>query len=1734
MKRTPLWISAAFVVLLLTSTLFWNFSMRAASRPGPGKKGHVAANNPAKENFDIRDRESKEAMLKFERRMQKLSSTRKEKSANLKLAMWSAKKRKAESVEGLEVTFRDLTNSPEIVEVRGRGRKFLTPPSPLPRESVVRGFINDNPDLFGMSPKQVARLRKTADYANPNGRLSWLRMEQRWNGMKVFQGETAAAFTADGEMVRMMGGLGAAPEEQELETTPSVSAAAAVIAAAASVDVALTESEITVKEMSPDGRTVVFYPAGPFTNDIHLELQYFPLDAGVATLAWSMVLWQKDPAYYTLVDAEQGDVLWRKNITEDQTQPATYKVYDADSPAPLSPTTALPGSGIQGAAIPRTLFTLISEGAFNNLGWLPDGVNTTTGNNVDAGLDVVDPDGIDPDGRPTGSPFRVFDFNYNPAPGIPPPGDAPTLSDYRFGEVVHMFFWSNRYHDRLYELGFTEAAGNFQGDNFGRGGVGNDPVLAQAQDFVGVNNANFAAPPDGISGRMQMFIFPGPDPDRSSGLDQDVLLHELTHGTSNRLHNNSAGLAATMSRGMGEGWSDFYALSLLSQPGDDPHGIYAAGGYVTFQQGPGYTDNYYYGVRRFPYATISTVGPNGRPHNPLTFADIDPSQINLADGAFPRGPFGSSNSFEVHNIGEIWCSTLWEVRARIIDRMGFAAGSQRTLQLVTDGMKLDPVNPTMLDGRNSILAADCAAFGGEDEMDIWAGFAARGMGFSASAVSSSSPFVVEAFDMPNLGLGAVTISDDSCAPSDGVADPGETLTLNIPVDNPFCVTQASGVTVSVEGGSSVSYEDIPAGGAVSRGFPFTVPAAAVCGSRLTVNVAITSSLGTVTRTFNLQIGKPWVTVAATYVSGNVAVPIPDLGTVDIPVNVFDAGFVSDVNVRVRLDHTRDADLTLTLISPDGTPVTLARNRGGAGDDFGVGTNDCAGTLTVFDDSAVIPIGAGAAPFTSTFIPDSPLSAFNGKPLSGRWILRITDTAPGEVGTVGCVQLQITRQRFACCGVPGSPEIRFAPPFTFTNESCPNRVPDPDETLTLNVPLLNAGTASTTNLVATPTGVRILGLSGPQTYGVLAPGEIVVRPFTFTVAAVCGSSISLTLALQDGDRSIGSLAVGFAVGARLNASFSNSTPIIIPATGGGDPAGAPSNPYPSTINVSGLNGTITRVTAQLLDYNHVSPDDVDVLLVGPGGQKILLMSDVGGSGSANHVNLTFDDAGPSMPPNITSGTFRPTNNGADDLFPSPAPPGPYPDPQRLSTFLNLNPNGVWSLFAVDDLLGLGGGNINGGWRLNITTTASVCCSSPCTLNAPPDIVVNNDPGVCGAVVNYPAPTFSGSCGLVTSDPPSGSLFPVGTTTVTVKGTRMDGSTTTNSFTVTVNAPTTTTVASVAGQYSDQVTLKANVTNTVCPSGSVEFKVNGSVVGSAPVTSGMATLPYTIPLAQGSYPIVATYSSSTQGTGSSGSSTLTVTKEDAVVAASDSNPTSVRVNSPGGTAGPITLCATIKEASDGSPGDISLATPVTFTLTPIVPGAPAITQTATTSGGGVGGTLTACVTLGAVPVNVYDVSISVGGNHYTGSGSAVLAVYDPSLGFITGGGTIVRDGVTACFGFNVRFQRNGNAQGSLLYIERRPTGEVKLKSNAMQTLSIVGAAGVFIGKATLNDVGKHTFRAIVVDNGEPGGNDQFGLQVTAPSGAIIPSLTFDPITLSGGNIQVPHQSGNQATSSKTTLK
>jgi len=126
---------------------------------------------------------------------------------------------------------------------------------------------------------------------------------------------------------------------------------------------------------------------------------------------------------------------------------------------------------------------------------------------------------------------------------------------------------------------------------------------------------------------------------------------------------------------------------------------------------------------------------------------------------------------------------------------------------------------------------------------------------------------------------------------------------------------------------------------------------------------------------------------------------------------------------------------------------------------------------------------------------------------------------------------------------------------------------------------------------------------------------------------------------------------------------------------------------------------------LKGLSHTWPDDLDVLLVGPGGQKVLLMSDAGAGNDINNVTLTFDDAAASnLPDNsaIGSGTYKPTDFVTGDTFPSPAPAGPYGT--ALSVFNGLNPNGTWSLYVLDDEAG-DSGSIAGGWSLDFTFPAA---------------------------------------------------------------------------------------------------------------------------------------------------------------------------------------------------------------------------------------------------------------------------------------------------------------------------------------------------------------------------------------------------------------------------------------------
>ncbi|MGE0126762.1 MAG: M36 family metallopeptidase [Blastocatellales bacterium] len=338
--------------------------------------------------------------------------------------------------------------------------------------------------------------------------------------------------------------------------------------------------------------------------------------------------------------------------------------------------------------------------------WAGQAAAGLTSNNVDAYLDR-DSDSNQPDQPRLMAADGNFSFPIDFT-------QQPATENNQKAAQVNLFYWINRYHDILYAYGFDEAAGNFQTNNFGLGqpGTGNDAIRAEAQDGSGTNNANFSTPRDGSPGRVQMFLWTTANPQLDGDFDQGVIIHELTHGLSNRLVGNATGLSGIQSRGMGEGWSDYFGLVLLRNENDDLDGAYAVGQYVQ--------NNYSRGIRRFPYSTNTQVYP-------LNFGDI-------------------ALSAQVHRVGEIWCNTLLEMRALLIRRHGFQEGQRQSIQLVVDGLGLTPNNPTFIDARDAIMQADKVNNSGANQCLIWQAFSKRGMGFSARTIDSNDSAPVESFE----------------------------------------------------------------------------------------------------------------------------------------------------------------------------------------------------------------------------------------------------------------------------------------------------------------------------------------------------------------------------------------------------------------------------------------------------------------------------------------------------------------------------------------------------------------------------------------------------------------------------------------------------------------------------------------------------------------------------------------------------------------------------------------------------------------------------------------------------------------------------------------------------------------------------------------------------------------------------------------------------------------------------
>ncbi len=200
-----------------------------------------------------------------------------------------------------------------------------------------------------------------------------------------------------------------------------------------------------------------------------------------------------------------------------------------------------------------------------------------------------------------------------------------------------------------------------------------------------------------------------------------------------------------------------------------------------------------------------------------------------------------------------------------------------------------------------------------------------------------------------------------------------------------------------------------------------------------------------------------------------------------------------------------------------------------------------------------------------------------------------------------------------------------------------------------------------------------------------------------IALLVATAIALALVVLAG---VASPKPAEAAPPTVTLNLSNTGQITIPSGSGAYAA----SPYPSEINATsfGLRGKIIDVNLTLNNYSHTWPDDVEVLLVHPKGNRTV-MSDSGGANAVSNISIGLDDEAADSLPNhtqLSSGTYKPTNNlGDSDFFPAPAP-SPFNPEAALSGFDGLNPFVTWKLYVVDDFSDTHVGSFGGGWSLEI--------------------------------------------------------------------------------------------------------------------------------------------------------------------------------------------------------------------------------------------------------------------------------------------------------------------------------------------------------------------------------------------------------------------------------------------------
>ncbi len=721
-------------------------------------------------------------------------------------------------------------------------------------KALIQAALQSEKSKQGWQESDISEWKLSSQYNDESTGITHAYVQQVHNGIPVYNAISVFAVKQN-SVVYFKPGLVSHVKVKANSDKSSVTPISALQAAARHLELPSTSQAKLVKS---DASANLFEFNAPdlSKNPIKIQLVYLTKNNKLV-LAWDVSIELKDGKHWwnVKIDALTGVYLDKNDFVRE----CNFGENEADNtwlnqetmPLLSNPQPTLPGMP---PAVPiynvfpfpveapnfgsRSLLVNPANPLASPFGWHDtDGITgaehtNTNGNNVFAYEDGNNDNA--PGYSPDGGINLNFDFPMNTSQ---PPATNMDAA------LTNLFYTVNSVHDRLYALGFDEAAGNFQANNYGHGGSANDPVLAEGFDGGGFNNANFSTPSDGFSGRMQMYLWSGMDcstltitstgyngpmttlkaafspvanvtadvilmndgiglpsdgcssainvltgkivlidrgscsfaskvmaaqlsgaigviiannnalpifamgsdginfptipaamisqadgltlkaqlsagvvtanlvtcsgPDLDGSLDNGIIAHEFGHGVSNRLTGGPAN-SGCLNNGeqAGEGWSDWLALVMTIDPTDQGTDARGIGTYV-----------FNGGIRRYPYSTNMSV-------NPQTYGDL-------------------ALSPEVHDIGEIWCSAVWDMTWLLIDQFGYnadpsvaTAGNNIAIKLVLEGMKLQPCGPGFLDSRDAILLADNLLYNDAHRCLIGQAFARRGMGSNASQGSA--------------------------------------------------------------------------------------------------------------------------------------------------------------------------------------------------------------------------------------------------------------------------------------------------------------------------------------------------------------------------------------------------------------------------------------------------------------------------------------------------------------------------------------------------------------------------------------------------------------------------------------------------------------------------------------------------------------------------------------------------------------------------------------------------------------------------------------------------------------------------------------------------------------------------------------------------------------------------------------------------------------------------------------